>query len=62
MCWFMVIAFCNLWALELYFSFRAYEDKLLSPSGVKSPGLPSNWFWQAGSVDSLINSEDCYSV
>ena len=27
-----------------------HEYKLLSPSGVNTPGLPSNWFWRAGLV------------
>ena len=27
-----------------------HEYKLLSPSGVNAPGLPGNWFWQAGLV------------
>ena len=41
-----------------------HEDKLLSLSGVKAPGLLSNWFWRVGSVahKSLINSENCFTL
>ena len=41
-----------------------HEDKLLSLSGVKNPGLLGNWFWRVGLVAcrSLINSENCCAV
>ena len=41
-----------------------HEDKLLSLSGVKNPGLLGNWFWQVRLVArrSLISSENCCAV